>query len=267
MLSKLGPGWLGLVVASIIGAYMSTIGTHLNWGSSYIVNDFYKRFMKPNATEKEMVGMGRLTTLLLMVIAGAFALTFLNNATQAFNVLLLSGAGTGAIYLLRWFWWRINAWTEVVAMIVSTIVAIILVFFIDDEAVATTILDGFAMKLLLAVGCTTVAWIVTTLLTKPENQETLRKFYKLTHPGGPGWKKVVEEAEKDGVHITGKEKGNWEMPVQILFVFIGIVVIYSSLFAIGNFVYGENILGLILSVVAIAGTFILFKFFDKLRVG
>ncbi|MEA3476986.1 MAG: sodium:solute symporter family protein, partial [Bacteroidota bacterium] len=124
MLSKLSPGWLGLVVASLIAAYMSTIGTHLNWGSSYVVNDFYKRFIKKNASQKDMVTMGRVTTVILMVIAGVFALTFLNNATQAFNILLLSGAGSGAIYLLRWFWWRINATSELAAMIISFLVAV-----------------------------------------------------------------------------------------------------------------------------------------------
>jgi Na+/proline symporter len=266
MLSKLGSGWLGLVVASIIAAYMSTIGTHLNWGSSYVVNDFYSRFVKPEASQKELILVARITTVALMVIAGTFALTFLNNATQAFNILLLSGAGSGAIYLLRWFWWRINAWTEVVAMVFSTINAVILVFVIDDATVATEILDGFTMKLLIAVGATTVIWIVTTLVTQPEDKEVLRKFYKLTHPGGPGWKKVIEEAKAEGISINEKEKGQaWEMPKQIALVFIGCVVIYSSLFSIGNFIYGENMAGAILGVVAAVGTVVLFKLFGKLR--
>ena len=268
MLSKLGPGWLGLVVASIIAAYMSTIGTHLNWGSSYIVNDFYKRFVKPGASEKDMVRMGRITTVGLMLIAGIFALTFLNNATQAFNVLLMSGAGTGAIYLLRWFWWRINAWTELVAMLVATVVAVVLVFFVDDETVSTTVLDGFSVKLLIAVGCTTIAWLLTTLVTRPESTETLRRFYRLTRPGGPGWKKVVKDAEADGDPVDEKDKGKgWEMPVQIACVFIGSLVIYSLLFSIGSFVYGNNPIGVILGLVSGAGMYLLFRLFGKLRVG
>lgn len=267
MLSKLGPGWLGLVVSSIIAAYMSTIGTHLNWGSSYVVNDFYSRFIKPSASEKELVGVGRITTILLMVVAGFFALTFLNNATQAFNILLLSGAGSGAIYLLRWFWWRVNAWTEVVAMIFSTFNAVILVFVIDDASVATAVLDGFAMKLLIAVGATTIIWLTTTLLTKPEDTKVLRNFYQLTHPGGPGWKKVIQEANAEGIDLNKKEEGQaWEMPKQIALVFIGCVVIYSALFAIGNFVYGNEWGGLILSLIAITGTVFLFKLFETLRV-
>lgn len=267
MLSKLNPGWLGLVVASLIAAYMSTIGTHLNWGSSYIVNDFYKRFARPNASEKELVMIARISTVFLMILAAIVALFFLNNATQAFNILLLSGAGSGAIYLLRWFWWRINAWTEIVAMIGSTIVAIVLVFFVEDADIATKVLDGFTMKLLYAVTLTTIVWITTTLLTKPENKQVLRDFYRLTNPGGPGWKKVVSDATKDGDIINEKELGKpWEMPTQILLVFIGCIVIYSSLFAIGNFVYGETLYGFILLTIAIIGTYFLFKFFNKLRV-
>ena len=266
MLSKLGPGWLGLVVASLIAAYMSTIGTHLNWGSSYLVTDFYKRFIKTNASEKQMVLMGRISTVLLMVFTAFVALFLLNNATQAFNILLLSGAGSGAIYLLRWFWWRINAWTEIVTMFSATVVAIILVVFIDDATVTTSVLDAFTMKLLIAVSINTLIWVLTTLVTRSEKAEVLRSFYRLTHPGGLGWKKIVDEAIKDGDIINKKEKGKvWEMPIQILCVFIGCLVIYSCLFSIGNFVYGNYWHGIILFIVAAAGTIFLFKSFSKLR--
>ena len=265
MLSKLGTGWIGLVVASIIAAYMSTIGTHLNWGSSYVVNDFYKRFAKPDATEKEMVRVGRITTVLLMVIAGVLSLTLLDNATDAFNILLLSGAGSGAIYLLRWFWWRINALTEIVAMIVATIMAVILVIFVEDETIATTILDGFTMKLLVTVAIVTVAWLLTTLLTKPEEDKVLRRFYALTQPGGPGWKKVVEKAIQDGEPVDEGKGVAWQMPKQILLVFVGALTIYSSLFAIGGFIYGNLLQGFGLMFVAVIGTFSLFKLLSKLN--
>ncbi|MFO7853222.1 MAG: sodium:solute symporter family protein [Bacteroidota bacterium] len=267
MLAKLEPGWLGLVTASIIAAYMSTIGTHLNWGSSYVVNDFYRRFVKPGAPEKELVLVGRITTISLMVIAGLLALFFLTNATQAFDVLLLSGAGTGAIYLLRWFWWRINAWTEISAMIAATICAIVLVFFVPDSAITFWVLDGFTSKLLVAVAITTVVWIVTTYLTAPETKATLRTFYKITRPGGPGWKKVVEEAKaEDDIVIDTRDEGRkWEMPLQILCVFIGAVSIYSSLFSIGSFVYAKPWLGTFLALIAVAGTIFLFRTFDKLN--
>jgi SSS family solute:Na+ symporter len=267
MLSKLGTGWLGLVVASIIAAYMSTIGTHLNWGSSYLVNDFYRRFIRPGAPEKELVLVGRINTLVLMVIGGIFALTFLNNATQAFDILLLSGAGSGAIYLLRWFWWRINAWTEIAAMAFATVMAIILVFVVKDEAVATNLLDAFTVKLLIAVGGTTAVWLGTTFLTRPESKMILREFYRLTHPGGPGWKRVVAEAAAEGENIDAVEAGKkWEMPQQILMVFIGCIVIYSSLFSIGSFVYGKNLNGLLMGGVAALGTVILFRLLERLRV-
>lgn len=267
MLSKLNPGWLGLVTASIIAAYMSTIGTHLNWGSSYVVNDFYRRFVKPDAPEKELVRVGRITTISLMIIAGLMALTFLNNATQAFDVLLLSGAGTGAIYLLRWFWWRINAWTEIAAMIAATISAVVLVFFVPDSAIQLWVLDGFTSKLLVAVLITTVVWILTTYLTAPESKETLRLFYKKTRPGGPGWKKVVEEAIKeDSTIIDERDVGRkWEMPLQILCVFIGAVSIYSALFSIGSFVYLKPWLGSMFAVIAVAGTIFLFRAFNRLN--
>lgn len=263
MLSKIGPGWLGLVTASLIAAYMSTIGTHLNWGSSYIVNDFYKRFVKPEAPEKELVTVGRLTTVVLMVIASLLALFFLNNATQAFNVLLLSGAGTGAIYLLRWFWWRINAWTEIVAMIVATITAIVLVFFVSDESITFRVLDAFTVRLLIAVGVTTFTWLTTTYLTKPEPDETLIKFYKVTHPGGPGWRGLRERAAAAGT-ILEPEGKKWDMPLQFLCVFVGTIVIYSALFSIGSFVYLKPLNGIILAVVAVAGTWFLFRSFNKI---
>ena len=267
MLSKLSAGWLGLVVASIIAAYMSTIGTHLNWGSSYVVNDFYRRFIRKDASEKELVKVGRITTVTLMIIAGTFALTFLNNATQAFDILLLSGAGSGAIYLLRWFWWRINAWTEIVAMIFATAFAVVLVFVVPDEAVVTTNLDAFTVKLLIAVTGTTIVWLVTTFVTKPERMETLYDFFMKTHPGGPGWKKVVKQAESEGININEMEEGKkWEMPQQLLMVFIGIIVIYGCLFSIGSFVYGNMLPGVITAVIAVIGTVIMFRLLDKLRV-
>ncbi len=267
MLTRLGPGWLGLVVASLIAAYMSTIGTHLNWGSSYVVNDFYKRFVNPDATEKQMVTMGRISTVVLMVISAIFSLTFLEDATQAFDILLLSGAGTGLIYILRWFWWRINALTEIVAMVVATFMAVIMVLVVDDEAFTGYLLDPFTIKLLMTIGVVTISWLATTLSSQPENKETLRAFYKLTHPGGPGWKRVVEEAEADGVMINEKEEGKaWEMPKQILLVFLGCIAIYSSLFTIGGIIYGELLRATILGVVAVLSTIMLFRILRTLRV-
>lgn len=265
MLSRLSTGWLGLVVASIIAAYMSTIGTHLNWGSSYVINDFYKRFLKPDATEVQMVRMGRITTVLLMIIAGTMSLTLMDNATQAFNILLLSGAGSGAIYLLRWFWWRINALTEIAAMVVATIMAVILVLFVEDRSLQTTILDGFTVKLLLTVGVVTVTWVLATFLSKPEDKKVLRNFYKITKPGGPGWKKIVDEAREEGQPIDDGEGVVWQMPRQLLMVFIGLIVIYGSLFSIGSFVYGQAVNGIVLGIIALLGTWALFRLMSALK--
>ncbi len=265
MVSKLGPGFLGIVIASIIAAYMSTIGTHLNWGSSYAVNDFYKRFARPSASEKELVLVGRLCTVLLMVAAGALSL-LLTSATQAFDILLLSAAGSGAIYLLRWFWWRINAWSEIYAMVVTTVVAIVLVTLVPDESVGCTVLDGWSMKFLIAVISTTIAWVAGTFLTKPESEETLRKFFRKCHPGGPGWAQVVAKARAEGDLIDEKIHGQaWEMPVQILCVFLGCTAVYSLLFAIGATLYGNLPTATLLGATATISTFFVFKLFGRLR--
>ena len=237
MLTYLGPGWLGLVTASLIAAYMSTISTHLNWGSSYLVHDLYHRFIRKDASEKELVQVGRISTLVLMALSGAFALLFLENATQAFNILLLSGAGTGAIFLLRWFWWRINALTELIAMIFGAILATILVLAIPDEQMATSLLDGFTVKLLTAITMTSIVWIVTMLVTKPESYETLHRFYSTTNPGGSGWEQLRKEAAEKGKPLP--EPIGKSLPQKILMAFIGSVGVYSALIGIGSFLYGN----------------------------
>jgi Na+/proline symporter len=261
MLTKLGPGWLGLVVASLIAAFMSTISTHLNWGASYIVSDFYQRFVKPNASEKELVNLGRVATIILMIFSAFLALTVLENATQAFDILLLSGAGSGAIYLLRWFWWRINAWTEIAAMISATVVAFILVFFVPNESVATVLIDGSTIKLLIAVTITTIVWIVTTFITKPESDEVLINFLKTVHPGGTGWDKVTELVADDTIPIQEQ----WDLPYSLLNVFLGCIAIYSALFSTGYFIYGNIGLGLLLSGVFFFCVFLIIKTWSKLN--
>jgi len=264
MLTKLGPGWLGLVVASLIAAIMSTLSTHLNWGASYIVSDFYKRFIKPEASEAHLVSMGRYATAGLMILSALMATTILENATQAFDILLLSGAGSGAIYLLRWFWWRINAWTEIAAMISATLVAFVLVLFIPNEAVETTLLDGASVKLLLAVSITTIVWMVVTYATRPESMEVLIAFYEKVHPGGPGWTMVIEEAEHQGL-LFSQEKKTWDLPLSLLSVVLGTMGIYSALFSVGNFIYGKWMLGFILLSICMASSFLVIRLWNKLK--
>ena len=249
MLTLLSPGWLGLVVASLIAAYMSTISTHLNWGSSYVVNDFYQRFVKPDASEKELVLIGRLSTVGLMIIAGVLALTILENATQAFNILLLSGAGTGAIFLFRWFWWRINAVTEIVGMIVATINAVVLVLGLSDEMLANSYLDAFTMRLLIATGITSTVWILTTLLTKPEDEEKLASFVSRVKPG-IGWNRF-------------ENRGASNLGYHLLSVFVGTIGIYSALFAIGNLLYGNLLFAFVMFLAFALSVYLIIKWWKS----
>ncbi len=265
MLTKLGKGWLGLVVASLIAAIMSTLSTHLNWGASYLVNDFYKRFVRPDSSEEHLVAMGRWTTAGLMILSAIMATTILENATQAFDILLLSGAGSGAIYLLRWFWWRINAWTEIVAMASATIMAFVLVLLVPDAWVETYLLDAAAVKLLIAVSFTSLVWIATTYLTKPESMETLIRFYEQVQPGGPGWKKVIDAAEKQGILFSEEQKG-WDLPQSLLSVALGTLGIYAALFSTGNFIYGKWAWGLGLMFISLTSSFLVIRLWRQLKI-
>lgn len=247
MLTFLGPGWLGLVTASLIAAYMSTISTHLNWGSSYVVHDVYNRFYRKNASDRELVIVGRIAILLLMAASGLFALFFLENATQAFNILLLSGAGTGSIFLLRWFWWRINAFTELVAMVYGAIQAIVLVVFVPDEALANGLMDGFSTKLVLAVTLTTLVWLISMYLTPPETDKTLKAFYRKINPKGPGWSRIHEKCMLPGEPKILASKGP-SLTAQLAMVFLCSVGVYLLLFAIGNMLYGQWILSLLMMI-------------------
>jgi Na+/proline symporter len=231
-LTFLPAGLLGLVIASLVAAFMSTISTHLNWGSSYVVNDFYQRFVKPDATEKELVMVGRISTVLLMVFAALFALA-LTNALQAFNILMQIGAGTGLIFILRWFWWRINAWTEISGMVISFVVAIVL------EVVAPDLVPA-NYKLVVGVGITTIGWLLVTLLTQPETEETLKGFAKHVNPT-VGWKNY----RPSEIATVGN------LPLQILGMFLGCVVVYTALFATGSFVYGNLFAGGMLAFVSL----------------
>ena len=264
MLTLLENGWRGLVVASIIAAYMSTIGTHLNWGSSYVVNDFYARFVNKNSTDKQQVFVGRITTIILMVLAAFFSLTILENATQAFDILLLSGAGTGSIYLLRWFWWRINALVEIVAIVVATVLAFILVLWLPMEYLENSYMDVFSTRLIISLVSVSTVWLLTAFFTKPESKEVLYNFYKKTQPGGPGWKKIIEQAAGEGISLQNDTEKVWKMPLQILLVFLGCIAIYSSLFGIGFLIYKNILLGTFLLVLSFLSTYLLFQNFKKL---
>ncbi|NET32463.1 MAG: Na+:solute symporter [Cyanothece sp. SIO1E1] len=258
MLSYLPSGLMGLVAASLIAAFMSTMSTQLNLGASYLVNDFYHRFIKPEATEKELVSAARWFTVLSMVLGIGLGLA-LTDATQAFNLLLLLGAGTGLIYILRWFWWRINAMTEIVAMISSLVIAGYLTFLHDSTGLP--ILEAWQKTVLGAV-LTTVVWIVAAYLTPPTSDEKLIEFYQKIKPAGPGWNPVREKASERGITLSS---GTGQLPLELLCFLIGCFTVYSTLFATGYWIYGETSSALIASVIAVLGALFLFRSWGKLQ--
>ena len=244
MLRFLPAGFLGFVIAGILAAYRSTIETHLNWGTSYLTHDFYRRFLNRTATEKHYVLVGRLTTAGLMV--AAVGLTYLlDTAKEAFDLILSIGAGTGLIYLLRWFWWRINAWSEIAAMVSSFLIAV--GFFLlgkSGTAVPTHI------SLIVTVALTTVVWVTVTLATQPTERDTLVRFYRLVRPAGGGWKPIAAEAGP--VPITDR------LSESLLGWVLGCLFIYSALFGAGSFLYGRTAMGVVwLAIFVVSGGWLL----------
>ena len=240
MLTLLPSGLLGLVAASLIAAFMSTMSTQLNLGASYLVNDFYHRFIRPDATEKQLVRAGRLFTVVSIVLGGGLGL-LLTSAGQAFTLLLMIGAGTGMIYILRWFWWRINAYTEIVAMISSIIIAGYFNF-------GNSALEDW-QKIVIGALLTTIVWIVATYFTPPDDEETLRGFVKKVNPGGPGWAKY-----SDGVSTEP-----WPVPNGILSMVLGCTAVYGFLLGVGQLIYGHTDSGLMICGLGIVASIGLFK--------
>lgn len=250
MLKFLPVGFVGLMVGGLIAANSSTILTHLNWGSSYLVHDFYRRFIRTNADERHYVNVGRACTVALYIVAALLSVT-LESAQDAFEVLISIGAGTGLLYLLRWFWWRINAWCEVVAMLSSFTISV--VFFAMKKAGHPL---PFAHTVLFSVAFTTVCWLVTAFAGAPTTRECLIAFYKKVHPAGPGWTKIRQEA---GVSEADAALHGDHMGMASLGWISGCLTIWSSLFAIGNFLYGRLPLALTLTgVCLVSGLALLF---------
>ena len=265
MLTKLPSGLLGLVLASLIAAYMSTISTHLNWGSSYIVNDFYKQQINPEASEKKLVAVGRVSTVVLMICSALLALV-LQNALQLFEVILMFGAGTGLIFILRWFWWRINAWSEIAAMFSSGIISIIINFTSVGAFLFATETGVFPAwsKFPIIVLITTIIWVLVTFLTQPESNDVLRNFYQKIQPGGPGWAKIIDEAKSENIDIVNEKEG-WSVPSGILAMLLGCVFIYSCLFATGYWIYGETTLAISITITALISGYLLKRTWVKIR--
>ena len=234
MLSLLPSGLLGLVAASLIAAFMSTMSTQLNLGASYLVNDFYHRFIKPNASDKDLVRVGRIFTVLSIFLGAGLGL-LLTSAGQAFTLLLMIGAGTGLIYILRWFWWRINAYTEIVAMISSLVIAAYFNF-------GNSALEEWE-KIVFGAILTTLVWIVATFVTPPDDEKTLQDFVNKINPGGPGWSKY-----------TASTTDTWMLPKGILLMILGCIVVYSILIGVGQLIYG-NAMGYLLLGISIISAF------------
>lgn len=269
-------GLLGLVVTSLIAAFMSTVASQLNWGSSYLVNDFYARFYNKNATEKQKVAFGRLSTVTLMVFGVLLALV-LQNALQAFQYLLMIGAGTGLLYILRWFWWRINAYSEISAMVAAAAFSMVFILIenfgltqLDNnmiEVMGITMLATYwnIIKFTGVVLLTSISWIVVTYMTKPVNDETLRSFYKKIRPGGPGWRLVVNKAKGENIVLEKEENLKWDVPTGIVCMILGCIAIYSILFGIGSIIYGRAVQSIVFVVLTVISSLLLVRFWRKLK--
>ena len=234
--------WRGFMLAGFAAAYMSTIGTHLNWGASYLVNDFYKRFVKKDARDKHYVNVGRAATVLLF-LASIIVTSQLSSVEKAWKFLLAMGAGTGLVLILRWYWWRINAWSEISAMIVSFLASLVFMNVVPPRFAAGDP-NADAWIMIGTVAVTTVTWVVATFLTKPEPDAVLDAFYRRVRPGGAGWRRVAERLGYGRESIPGGALAwtNW---------IAGIVAVYSTLFGLGKLIFGQLGMGLGLLAVAV----------------
>ncbi len=269
-------GLLGLVVASLIAAFMSTVASQINWGSSYLVNDVYGRLINRNATEKQKVLVGRIATVLLMVFAIMLALS-LKNALQAFRYMLMIGAGTGMLYILRWFWWRINAYAEIAAMVAAFAFSVTFILIenfgitqlendmISVIGIETKMVYWNMIKFVSIVALTTLTWIATSYIAKDTDNEVLRNFYRKIKPGGPGWKRVVNDAKEEGVEIVKEKDLKWDVPTGILCMILGAISVYCCLFTIGMILYMDYQSALIFFIIGGLSGFGLVKFWKKLR--
>ena len=232
----------GLLIATFAAAYMSTIGTHLNWGASYLVNDVYLRFINPDATRRAQVVASRLATVTLMLLS-LVVMAYLQSVEQGWKILIGIGAGTGAVFILRWYWWRINAWSELSAMLASFVVAVIL--HLVGVNGADTSSGDYALAMLVTVGISTAVWVTVTLLTPPEPDHVLESFYRRVRPGGPGWRRIAARLGYADDRIPGGVLSwvNWVA---------GVAAVYASLFGLGAILTGRPLAGVIYGIVAVA---------------
>jgi Na+/proline symporter len=259
MMVFLPAGFLGFVIAGTLAAYRSTIETHLNWGTSYLVHDFYRRFLRPGLDERHYVLVGRLTTAGLMVLAGLFTYA-IGTAKDAFNLILSIGAGTGLLYLLRWFWWRVTAWAEIAAMVTSFLVA--LAFFIARRQGAEF---PESTSLLVTVGVTTVAWVAVAWWGPRTDDAVLDRFYRLVQPAGPGWKAIRGRALAGAAGGAATAQRGSDMANALLGWVSGCAFIYAALFGTGSYLYGRWPQFLACAIVCIASGLLLRLSLGRLR--
>ena len=243
MLKFLPVGWMGLMVGGLVAANSSTILSHLNWGASYLVHDFYRRFLKPTESEKHYVFMARMATILLFVVSSALVFV-LQTAQEAFNLILQVGAGTGLLYLLRWFWWRVTAWCEIVAMLSSFLISVVFVALGRNGQLFST-----DKQLLLTISVTTICWIAMAYLGPQTDEQTLIAFYLKVKPFGPGWNRIRQAAGISAAEAKEFNRNN-NIPLALLGWVTGCILIWSALFTVGNFLYGR--FGYAFSLLAVA---------------
>ena len=253
MLKFLPAGFVGLMVGGLIAANSSTILTHLNWGASYLVHDFYRRFIQRDASEQHYVAAGRIVTFVLFV-SSSLLVYLLDTAKDAFDVILQIGAGTGLLYLVRWFWWRVNAWCEIVAMISSFAVSVILLMLSRGGMSIST-----HAALLITIAATTVSWVLAAYLAPETDRATLTAFYRKVRPFGPGWAAVRQAA---GALPEDGDREN--IPMALLGWVTGCAAIWSALFAVGNFLYGRLTPALILTAIFLVSGFTVARIVSRL---
>jgi Na+/proline symporter len=251
MLRFLPAGFVGLMVGGLVAANSSTILTHLNWGASYLVHDFYRRFLNQDASEKHYVFVGRLATILLFFVSSGLVFV-LDTAKDAFDVILQVGAGTGLLYLVRWFWWRANAWCEVVAMVSSFLVSVGFLV-LEKGGLFHTPPAG---RLVITVAITTVCWLLAAYLAPQTDRQTLVEFYRKVRPAGPGWEPIRREA---GLSKAEVAKTGDSIPLSLVGWVAGCTMIWSSLFTVGNFLYGRTGYALALLAVFVVSGLVLLR--------
>ena len=251
MIDHLPPALRGLMIAAFAAAYMSTIATQLNWGASYLVNDFWRRFVKRAESEQYYVRASQLATVLLTIIS-AIVTFYMGSIGAAWKLLIVTGAGTGGVLLLRWYWWRINAWSEVSAMISAFVVSLTLQLAVGMDSDKP---KDFAWIMIVTVTITTAVWLAVTYLTKPESTETLTAFYRRTRPSQAGWKPIAALAPEVKIASSGLHN--------LLDWVAGCVMIYGVLFGVGKLLLGETVPGVIMLAIAALGGFVIYRDLTK----